>query len=108
MVRTEGGCPRTSVRGMDKPARIVIAGGRVAALEAAIALRALAGPEPWITMVAPNEHFVYQPMSVGEPFAMGDTPRLPLMDFARELDIDWRPAAVTAVGKDRAVLLDDG
>jgi sulfide:quinone oxidoreductase len=93
---------------MDKPVRIVIAGGGVGALEAAIALRALVGPEPLITMVAPNENFVYQPMTVGEPFAMGETPRLPLADFARDLDIEWRQAAVRAIGKDRAVLLEEG
>ena len=93
---------------MDKPARIVIAGGGVAALEAAIALRALAGPEPSITMVAPNAEFVYQPMTVGEPFSLGETPRLPLADFARDLDVEWVKASVRAVGKDRAVLLEDG
>jgi sulfide:quinone oxidoreductase len=93
---------------MDKPARIVIAGGGVAALESAIALRALAGPEPWITMVAPNDQFVYQPLTVAEPFAMGETPHLPLTDFAEDLDLELRQAAVTAVGKDRAVLLDGG
>jgi sulfide:quinone oxidoreductase len=93
---------------MEQPTRIVIAGGGVAALEAGIALRALVGAEPWITMVAPNDDFVYQPMSVGDPFALGDTPRLPLEDFARDLDIEWRKAAVDAVGPDRAVLLEGG
>jgi sulfide:quinone oxidoreductase len=93
---------------MDKPARIVIAGGGVAALEAAIALRALAGPQPWITLVAPNDHFVYQPLTVAEPFAMGDTPRLPLSAFAEDLDIEWRQAAVESIGSDRAVLLEGG
>lgn len=93
---------------MEKPARIVIAGGGIAALEAAIALRALVGAEPWITMVAPNDDFVYEPMTVGEPFAMGETPRLALADLAHDLDVDWRKAAVSAVGSDRAVLLEDG
>src|SRR4051794_41110501 len=93
---------------MDKPARIVIAGGGVAALEAAIALRALAGAEPSITMVTPDDQFVYQPLTVAEPFAMGATPRLPLAEFADDLEIELRQAAVTAVGQDRAVLLDGG
>lgn len=93
---------------MEKTARIVIAGGGVAALEAAIALRALAGAKPWITLVAPNDHFVYQPLTVGEPFAIGDTPRLPLADFADDLDVDWRKAAVESIGGDRAVLLEGG
>ena len=93
---------------MEHPTRIVIAGGGVAALEAVIALRALVGAEPWITMVAPNNDFVYQPLSVGEPFALGDTPRLPLEQFAGDLDIEWRKAAVKEIGADRAVLLDGG
>src|SRR5690242_18933559 len=93
---------------MEQPARIVIAGGGVAALEAAIALRTLLGSEPSITMVAPNEDFVHQPLSVGEPFAMGDTPHLPLSKFADDLGIQWRKAAVSAVGDIRAVLLEDG
>jgi sulfide:quinone oxidoreductase len=93
---------------MERPARIVIAGGGVAALEAAIALRALAGAEPWLTIVAPGDEFVYQPMTVGEPFALGATPRLPLAEFARDLDIEWRKASVKAIGEDRAVLLEGG
>jgi sulfide:quinone oxidoreductase len=88
--------------------RVVIAGGGVAALEAAIALRSIAGSAPQITLVAPNEDFVYQPMSVGEPFAMGDTPRLPLADFAASLDVDLRQATVDEIGKTHAVLLEGG
>jgi sulfide:quinone oxidoreductase len=91
-----------------QPARIVIAGGGVAALEATIALRALAGEVPAITMIAPNAEFVYQPLSVGEPFAMGSAPRLPLARFAEDLDVDWRQAGVSNVNTTRAVNLDDG
>src|SRR5512144_220537 len=90
-----------------QPARIVIAGGGVAALEATIALRALAGSTPSITMIAPGPDFVYQPMSVGQPFAMGPAPRLPLSDFASDLDVEWVPASVKEVGKNRAVILGD-
>jgi sulfide:quinone oxidoreductase len=39
---------------------------------------------------------------------MGDTPHLPLSSFAADVDVEWHKAAVTAVGKDRAVLLEDG
>lgn len=90
-----------------QPARIVIAGGGVAALEATIALRALCGTTPSITLIAPGPDFVYQPMSVGEPFALGAAPRLALGDFARDLDAEWRPASVREIGKTRAVILDD-
>src|SRR3954451_4624496 len=90
-----------------QPARIVIAGGGVAAFEAAIALRALTGDAPAITLVAPGPDFVYQPMSVGEPFAMGEAPHLPLAEFANDLDVEWRQGSVQEVGKTRAVVLDD-
>lgn len=110
---TDGGrTARPYGRGMGSVARnrtrVVIAGGGVAALEAAIALRALAGPKPLITLVAPNDDFVYQPMTVAEPFALGATPRLPLSEFARDLELDWRKDSVRAIGGDRAVLLEGG
>jgi NADH dehydrogenase FAD-containing subunit len=77
---------------MERAARIVIVGGGVAALEAALALRGLLGSEPAITMVAPNEDFVYQPLSVAEPFALGATPHLPLREFAEDIDVEWQQA----------------
>src|SRR3954451_16147882 len=88
--------------------RVVIAGGGVAALEAAIALRSIAGSRPQITLVAPNADFIYQPLSVGEPFALGAAPRLPLAAFASDLNLDLRTASIEAVGKDHAVLFDGG
>ena len=67
---------------------VVIAGGGVAALEAAIALRDLAGDRVTITMLAPEDDFVFKPLSVGEPFALGSAKRLSLKKFARDLDVD--------------------
>ena len=67
---------------------VVIAGGGVAALEAAIALRDLADERVTVTMLAPEEDFVFKPLSVGEPFALGDAKRLPLKKFARDLKIE--------------------
>jgi sulfide:quinone oxidoreductase len=66
---------------------VVIAGGGVAALEATIALRDLAGDRVSITMLAPEEDFVFKPLSVGEPFALGDAQHLPLKKFARDLKV---------------------
>jgi sulfide:quinone oxidoreductase len=67
---------------------VVIAGGGVAGLEAAIALRDLAGERVEITMLAPEEDFVFKPLSVGEPFALGDAQRLPLKKLARDLRLE--------------------
>jgi sulfide:quinone oxidoreductase len=67
---------------------VVIAGGGVAALETAIALRDLAAERVSITMLAPEDDFVFKPLSVGEPFALGDAQRVPLKKLARDLGID--------------------
>jgi sulfide:quinone oxidoreductase len=48
--------------------KVVIAGGGVAALEAALALHDLASELVSITIVAPNAEFVYRPLLVREPF----------------------------------------
>jgi sulfide:quinone oxidoreductase len=72
------------------PFEVVIAGGGVAALEAALALRDLAGEHVAITMLAPAPDFVYRPMTVREPFAYGPAQRYPLEDIARDLGVELR------------------
>jgi sulfide:quinone oxidoreductase len=67
---------------------VVIAGGGVAALEAVMALRDMAADRVKITLVAPDDDFLYRPMSVGEPFALGDARRVPLKRVARDFDVD--------------------
>jgi sulfide:quinone oxidoreductase len=64
---------------------VVVAGGGVAALEGVLALRHLAGHVVDITMLAPEEHFVYQPLSVTDPFAAGPAKRYPLARVAEDL-----------------------
>src|SRR5271166_6377179 len=58
--------------------RVIIVGGGVAALEAALALRELAPEQTDVTVIAPNQEFVYRPMTVREPFAYGAAHRYPL------------------------------
>ena len=48
--------------------RVVIAGGGVAALEALLALRALAGHLVDITLLSPTRDFIYRPVTVAEAF----------------------------------------
>jgi sulfide:quinone oxidoreductase len=71
------------------PARVVIAGGGVAALEALIALRDLAGDRVCVTLLAPEPDFVYRPLAVAEPFCLGHAAHHPLAgivsDFGAEL-----------------------
>jgi sulfide:quinone oxidoreductase len=51
--------------------QVLIAGGGVAGLEAALALRDLAGDRVDITMISPEASFSYRPMAVAEPFGRG-------------------------------------
>ena len=71
------------------PPRVVIVGGGVAALEALIALRELAGDRVRVTLLAPEPDFVYRPLAVAEPFCLGHATHHPLAeivsDFGAEL-----------------------
>jgi sulfide:quinone oxidoreductase len=87
--------------------RVLIAGGGVAALEALIALRDLAAERVDITLLAPDEEFVYRPHAVAQPFARGDIQRVPLpqvaADFGAELIQDslaavWPQARMARLG----------
>jgi sulfide:quinone oxidoreductase len=52
--------------------RVVIAGAGVAALEAALALRALAEKRVEIELDGSEPHFWYRPLAVAEPFKLGE------------------------------------
>jgi sulfide:quinone oxidoreductase len=58
--------------------RVAIVGGGVAALETALALHELAPEQTKVTVLAPNEEFVYRPMTVREPFAYPGARHYPL------------------------------
>ena len=81
----------------DGRAQVLIAGGGVAALEAALALHHLAGQHAALTIVAPDERFRYRPLSVKEPFALGKPLAVPLREVARDLDATFVTDAVAAV-----------
>jgi sulfide:quinone oxidoreductase len=71
----------------DQPLDVVIAGGGVAALEAALGLRELAGDRVKTTLLAPGSTFIYRPARVKEPFgyAAADTYSLP--ELARDIGV---------------------
>ena len=76
---------------------VLVAGGGVAALEAVLALRVQAGERVAMTMLAPDEHFVYQALSVGEPFALGHAKRYPLAEAAERIGLDLHAGALASV-----------
>jgi sulfide:quinone oxidoreductase len=89
--------------------KVVVAGGGVAAIEAMLALRDLAGDRVAITLVAPQQDFVYRPLSVGEPFALGKALAMPLATVARDVGAELRQDALAAVDTDaHSVRLESG
>lgn len=77
--------------------RVVIAGGDVAALETAFALRALAGDHVNVTLVAPTQYLEYRPVQVRDPLAVNGRSRVPLARLAREAGAGLRHDRVVAI-----------
>src|SRR5829696_988871 len=77
--------------------RVVIAGGGVAALEAALALRTLAEERVAIELVGPEPHFWYRPLSVAEPFELGEANRYELVALAAAIGATFTPGALEGV-----------
>jgi sulfide:quinone oxidoreductase len=82
------------------PLRVLIVGGGVAGLEAALALRHLAGERVAIELLAPGPDFVNRPVTVRNPFAAVTTPRLPLERLA-DLGVTLHAEALAEVDADR-------
>ncbi len=68
--------------------KVLIVGGGVAALEAALALRDFGGERIGTTMLAPNPEFIYRPMTVQEPFGYAAAQRYPLEEIARDIGVE--------------------
>jgi sulfide:quinone oxidoreductase len=63
------------------PCHVIIAGGGVAALECALALRDLAGHRTHVTVLSPGPEFVHRQFSVGEAFGRSSAHSYPLAGF---------------------------
>ena len=69
-------------RGPDK-LHVLVAGGGVAALEAMVALTELAGELVDVELISPDTDFFYRPLSVSEPFGLGEVTRFDVATLAR-------------------------
>lgn len=87
-----------------EPLEVLIAGGGVAALEALLALRALAGPRVRVTLLAPDPEFVYRPLTVAEPFGLTSPRRLDLAQVAADNKAHLHLDALRAVDVPRRVV----
>jgi sulfide:quinone oxidoreductase len=81
--------------------KVLIAGGGVAALEAALALRALAGGRAAVELLAPEPVFWYRPMSVAEPFGLGEAHRFDLGELAALMGASFTPGSLTGIDPSR-------
>ncbi|HET7051208.1 MAG TPA: FAD-dependent oxidoreductase [Solirubrobacteraceae bacterium] len=77
--------------------QILIAGGGFAAVEAALALRALAGPGVGLTLIAPDPVFHYRPAATSEPFDEAPSRRYDLRAIARDLGADYHKSRLESV-----------
>src|SRR5512132_2622908 len=84
--------------------RVVIAGGGVPALEATLALRALAEDRVALHLVAPEREFVYRPLAVVEPFRVGEVERFSLQALTEAAGAELHQGVVTSVDPERHVL----
>jgi len=89
------------------PFKVVIAGAGVAGLEAALALKDLAGARVAIEMLAPDPEFVYRPMTVREPFAYGSAERYKVEQMAAKIGFELHEQSFAWVDADARVAYTD-
>jgi sulfide:quinone oxidoreductase len=85
----------------EQPLRVLVAGAGVAALEAALALRDLAGERLMVELVAPEQEFVYRPLAVAASFRMGDVTQFPLQRLVEAAGATLTQATVRQVDPER-------
>ena len=91
----------------ESPLRVLIAGAGVAALEAALALRDLAGDRVTVELVAPEAEFVYRPLAVAAPFKIGEARRFPVRRLVEAAGATLTQGAVRGVDAERKLLTTD-
>jgi sulfide:quinone oxidoreductase len=88
--------------------RVVIAGGGVAGLELALALRALVEERVSVEVVAPEQEFTYRPLAVVEPFRAGEVASFPLPALVQAAGAELHEGAVGSVDAARKTVTTDG
>jgi sulfide:quinone oxidoreductase len=77
--------------------RVVIGGGGVAGIEAALALRDLSGEKLEIELHSPRREFLYRPYAVGEPFGLAEVRRYDLKRIARRAGFELKFSSLKSV-----------
>jgi sulfide:quinone oxidoreductase len=77
--------------------RVIVAGGDVAALETAFALRALAGNQVDVTLIAAHHDFEHRPIEVRDPLAVNARTHVPLALLAGAAGAELRHDRIVSV-----------
>lgn len=80
---------------------MLIAGGGVAGLEAAVALDQLAGDRVEVEICAPRREFLYRPFAVGEPYRAAHVYRYDLEDLASRCGARFRWTSISSIDPTR-------
>jgi sulfide:quinone oxidoreductase len=89
--------------------QVLIAGGGVAALEAALALDHLAGDRVEVTICSPRRDFVYRPYAVGVPYGASHVTTLDLPRLAAAAGAGYRADSIASVNREaRLAVTHDG
>ena len=87
-----------------EPLPVVIVGGGFAAIECLLRLHRLAGERVAITLIAPNAHLSYRPLTVLEAFGRSRVARYPVRRLVEAAGAQWvRDRAVAVEHRDRIV-----
>src|SRR4051812_11216458 len=83
--------------------RVLIAGAGVAGLEAALALRDLAGDRVDVALHDPGSEFAYRPFGIGEPYGTTRAFRYDLRRLSELCGASLQASAIAAVDPERHV-----
>src|SRR3954454_7552427 len=85
--------------------RVLIAGAGVAGLEAALALRDLAGDRVEVSLHDPAEEFAYRPFGIGEPHRTTRAFRYDLRRLSELCGASLHTGAIAAVEPERRIAI---
>ena len=88
--------------------KVLIAGAGVAGIEAALALRDLAGGRVDVDLYDSRREFVYRPFAVGEPYGVARGFHYDLGRLSEHCDASFHPSGIASVDSERRLALTRG
>jgi len=89
-------------------ARVLIAGAGIAGVEAALALRDLAGERVEVELRDPRREFAFRPFAVGEPYGTARVFRYAMAALAERCGAAFHPDGIVAVDPERRLAVTRG